>query len=175
MLQGLSEEEIEKIEKTGVARQIAAGELLIHEGRQEHSFFLIISGSVEVRKALPQGRFKKLMTLNPGDMVGEVGFLGSPSRSANVIASGPCSVLEFDHEGFEKFLELNPGIALKIYRWMARELAKRLAQSDEQLADAIVWGLGQAQAAVAAITTTEPEIPGRPKMKFRAPPSHAAF
>lgn len=174
MLQGLTDDEIEKIEQTGVQRELAAGDVLIQEGRQEHSFFLIIAGSVDVRKALPQGRFKKLMTLVAGDMVGEVGFLGSPSRSANVLAAEPCTVLEFDHERFGKFLEAHPAISLKIYRWMARELAKRLAQSDEQLADAIVWGLGQAQAAAASLTA-EPDIPGRQRIKFRGPPSHSAI
>lgn len=175
MLQNLSEAEIAKIEKTGQQRQLPAGELLIQEGQQEHSFFLILSGTVEVRKALPQGRFKKLMALGSGDLVGEMGFLGAPSRSANVVVTEACSVLEFNHEKFEKFLDGNPAIALKIYRWIARELAKRLAASDEQLADAIVWGLGQALAATSKSADNAPEIPERQKLKFRGPPSHAAL
>ncbi len=176
MLQTLNEEEIAKIEKTGTPRQLAAGDLLIQEGSPEHSFFLILAGAVEVRKVLPHGRFKKLMNLGAGDLVGEIGFLGSPTRSANVLVTDACSALEFDHEKFEKFLDANPAIALKVYRWIARELAKRLSQSDEQLADAIVWGLGQAQAAVEATTAHQSAVAsGQGRPKFRGPPSQAAL
>ncbi len=110
-----------------------------------------------------------------GDLVGEIGFLGSPSRSANVLVTEAVSVLEFDHERFEKFLDGNPAIALKVYRWIARELAKRLAEGDEQLADAIVWGLGQAEAATGTAQGATPDIPGRQKLKFKGPPSEAAL
>lgn len=150
MLQDLDDSERAKIEATGAPRQFAAGESMIHEGREEHSFYLIQSGSVEVRKALAPGRFKKLTNLHAGNLVGEMGFLGASPRTAHVLVIEPCATLEFTHERFRKFLDNNPAIALKVYRWMARELAKRLAQSDEQLADAIVWGLNQVQAAAAS-------------------------
>jgi CRP-like cAMP-binding protein len=150
MLYDLDDDERAKVEAIGVPRKFAAGELMIHEGREEHSFYLIQAGSVEVRKVLAPGRFKKLTNLYAGTLVGEMGFLGASPRTANVLVTEECSTLEFTHERFRKILDANPAIALKVYRWMARELAKRLAQSDEQLADAIVWGMSQAQAAAAA-------------------------
>ena len=107
-------------------------------------------------------KHKKLAELGPCDVIGEVGFLGGQSRSASVVAMTDCEVLEFQKDKLEGFLIQSPALGLKIYRGLAKELARRLARSGESLLDAIVWGMGHGEPGEPS--TSHPSdipIPGR--------------
>ena len=146
ILDGLTPAEMEAVEKIGQVRAFKQGELIIEEGKAGATFYLLLSGRVEIRKRLSGGHYKKLVELGPCGVFGEVAFLGVESRSASVIALQDCEALEFDRSETERFMNNNPAIGLKLYRGMARELAGRLAKSDDDMKDAIVWAMGDVKA-----------------------------
>ncbi|MFH0880314.1 MAG: cyclic nucleotide-binding domain-containing protein, partial [Lentisphaerota bacterium] len=98
-------------------------------------------GKVEVRKSIGDRKYKKLVELGPCGLIGEVCFLGVQFRSANVVAIEDTTTLEFERADFEKLVEENPLIGMKVYRGMAQELAQRLVRVDEELKDAITWAM----------------------------------
>lgn len=142
ILDGLTPAEMEAVEKIGKVRSFKQGAPIIEEGKAGTTFYLLLSGRVEIRKRLSGGHYKKLAELGPCGVFGEVAFLGVESRSASVIALQDCEALEFDRVETERFMNENPAIGLKLYRGMARELAWRLAKSDDDMKDAIVWAMG---------------------------------
>ncbi len=166
-LQCLSPSDIAQIEKIGCVKQYPAGYHLIEEGVVGSSFILILSGTVEVRKGLRGGKYKRLVELGPCDLIGEIGFLGVQSRTASVVALEDVEVMEFEREVFARLIEANPMIGMKAYRGIAVELARRLSQSDEDLMDAISWSLAQSKNTVAE---SEPciKIPSIPKLRLKS-------
>jgi CRP-like cAMP-binding protein len=142
MFSDLTGKELATVEHAGVVRSFTVNTPIIREGESGDSFYLLVSGRVEVRKELKKGRFKKLVDLGPAEMFGEVGFLGVEKRTASVVVVEDCHVLEFKREAMAKLIKIHPEIGVKIYAGMAKELAERLAKSDDALRDAIVWSLG---------------------------------
>ena len=138
----LSEKEMALVERLGAVRAYRPGETVIQEGHPGLSFFLIIAGSVEVRKSLRRAKYKKLIELGPLDVFGEICFLGIETRSASVVALTESQIYEFNRDQFVEFLEKKSDIGVKVYRGMATELARRLAKASEDLRDAIIWSLG---------------------------------
>ncbi|MFH0907645.1 MAG: cyclic nucleotide-binding domain-containing protein [bacterium] len=138
----LSDSEMAHVEKMGTLKTYRPEETVVHEGRPGTSFFLVVSGKVEVRKSLRRGKYKKIVELGPLDVFGEVCFLGVEARSASIVSLTDSQIYEFDRDQFVTFMDRKPEIGVKVYRGMARELARRLAKASEDLRDAIIWSLG---------------------------------
>ncbi|MFH0907643.1 MAG: cyclic nucleotide-binding domain-containing protein [bacterium] len=142
MFTDLTGRELAIVEKAGVLKSFTMNTPIINEGETGSSFFFIVSGRVEIRKRLEKGEFRTLVELGPAEMFGEIGFLGEEKRTASVVVTEDCHVLEFQRESMMSLLSFHSEIAAKLYYGMARELAQRLAKSDEALRDAIVWSMG---------------------------------
>ena len=159
ILRDLTPDEMAAVEKIGIPRVYSRGDVIIHEGTAGTSFFLILSGKVEIRKAIGVGRHKKLVELGPLDIFGEVCFLGSvESRSASVLAAEPTQVMEFQRAAFDTLVAARPAIGLKLYRGIARELAGRLAAVDGELKDALIWAMGDMKSSVDAGLTASRKL-----------------
>jgi CRP-like cAMP-binding protein len=161
----LSPEEISLVESIGAVKQYPEGFHLIEEGTTGSSFILILSGTVEVRKGMRGGKYKRLVELGACDLIGEIGFLGVQNRTASVVAVDDVEVMEFERDAFTRLIEMHPTIGMKTYRGIAEELARRLSQSDEDLMDAITWALSQNQKPVLDRAIDVPHVP---KLKLRS-------
>ena len=161
----LSPEEIALIESIGAVKKYPQGFHLIEEGAVGSSFILILSGTVEVRKGMRGGKYKRLVELGACDLIGEIGFLGVQNRTASVVAVDDVEVMEFERDAFTRLIEAHPAIGMKAYRGIAEELARRLSQSDEDLMDAISWALAQNQKPVLNRAVDVPHIP---KLRLQA-------
>ena len=144
---GLKESELNKLERIGKLRNYTSGSFVVQEGLPGTSFFLVIGGTVEVRKNLAAGQYKALVELQTGDLIGELGFFGVAARSASVIATTDAQLIEFHRDAFVEFASTYPKIGMAVYRNMARILAERLASNDSSLMDTIMWALGQPRGA----------------------------
>lgn len=88
----LSEEEARRLAAFAAETSIAAGDSLIRQGDFSTEIFAIEEGTAD---AFQDGR--KLGSLGPGDVVGEIGVLSHERRSADVIATSPMLVLKLTH------------------------------------------------------------------------------
>ncbi|MEI6165705.1 MAG: cyclic nucleotide-binding domain-containing protein [bacterium] len=168
ILNDLTSSEMADVEAIGLPRRVAPGEAIIREGEAGSSFFLVLDGRVEVRKSIGLDKHKKLVELGSLDIFGEVCFLGVESRSASVLALESTHVLEFSRAAFEKLIVAKPAIGLKLYRGIARELARRLAYVDGELRDALIWALGDMK------IPPDPTISGTPRKLSLTPLQSAA-
>ena len=131
----LTESLLHSIAETGVVRSFPKSTVLINEGDQGDSLYIILTGRVKVFASNAAGREVVIDFHGPGEYVGEMSLDGAP-RSASVITVEPttCAVVTRAH--FRDFILAHPDFALhligKLIHRMRRttETVKSLALSD---------------------------------------------
>jgi CRP/FNR family cyclic AMP-dependent transcriptional regulator len=131
----LAEETLRKIASSGVVRQFPKNVVLINEGDQGDSLFIVVSGKVKVFASNEAGKEVVIDFHGPGEYVGEMALDGAP-RSASVITVEPttCAVVSRAH--FRDFILAHPDFALHLIERLiqrvrlATENVKSLALSD---------------------------------------------
>jgi CRP/FNR family cyclic AMP-dependent transcriptional regulator len=101
------------------------GSVIIEEGTVGDWVYVILEGSVKVRKKTPKGSVT-VNTLKEGEVFGEMGFLdgGKRLRSASVVASGDVWVGVLDGEKLTRDFEELPSNL----RALVRSLVLRLRE-----------------------------------------------
>ena len=99
------------------------GSVIIEEGTVGDWVYVILEGSVKVRKKTPKGSVT-VDTLKEGDVFGEMGFLegGKRLRSASVVASGDVWVGVLDGEKLTRDLEELPSNLRALIRSLVLKL-----------------------------------------------------
>lgn len=141
--EGIEPKDLEKLEKIGNVQSFIKHEHIFREGENGTCFGIILDGSVEVRKSLPNGDYKALVELNACDVIGELGFFGIGTRTASIVAMEDTKILFFERDKFHEFTKSRPAVGMIIYCNMATILAQRLASNDASLMGTIIWALGQ--------------------------------
>ena len=112
----------------------ASGELIVREGDQGDSLFVICSGSVEVLKSSPEAETPfgdRIAVLKVGDVIGEMELIDMQNRSATVRALEPVSTLALSNGDLFSIYESDlPTFALLVLN-LARELSRRLRNIDD--------------------------------------------
>ena len=68
------------------ARKYASGEIIFEENEKPEHMYILIQGSVEIRKKV-QTAYKSLRTLGAGDIFGEMAIVDHRPRSARAVAT----------------------------------------------------------------------------------------
>jgi len=109
--------ELIEVAITADEREAASGEHLTEQGQRGRDFFILVEGTVAVRRS---GR--KLADLGPGDWFGEIAILTYKPRTATVTATSPVRLLVISDRAFRRVVETMPRIALKVLRNVAERL-----------------------------------------------------
>jgi sigma-B regulation protein RsbU (phosphoserine phosphatase) len=124
----LNTEEIAELGGTFRLKRLGDNQVLFNEGDPGSSFYIIISGKVDVIKAMGSSEERLLNTNGPGDFIGEMSLLSEENtRTATVLGHGDAHLLELSRSRFEEMLEKRPSIGYH----MVRELSSRLRANDE--------------------------------------------
>jgi len=99
------------------------GSVIIEEGTVGDWVYVILEGSVKVRKKTPKG-LVTVDKLKDGDVFGEMGFLegGKRVRSASVVASGDVWVGVLDGERLTREFEMIPSNIRALVRALVLKL-----------------------------------------------------
>lgn len=100
------------------------GRIILREGRVGAAFFLIVSGSVEVIKALGKPEEKVLAELGPGEFFGEIANMKHTERVASVRALIETQCLMIQRLHIDAYIERFPIVLAKV------ELALAVRSSD---------------------------------------------
>jgi len=150
LLEGFTIEERQTLAGITRVRAVPAGEIILHEGFFGDSIFLVAAGQVQVRKDIDENHFKQLTVLGKDEFFGDFSFLGLAYRSATVVALDDCEVWQISRVKFQQLVEARPLLGAKFYRNLARGLAARLRDANEELRKAILWAMHNQQAPPAA-------------------------
>ena len=89
-------------------RLVTAGGIVVSEGDPGHSIFLIASGCVRILVVGGHGRPLEIRRLDVGDFFGEVAALSGRPRTATVVATTDCELLEIDHRALAILVAAQP-------------------------------------------------------------------
>jgi CRP-like cAMP-binding protein len=103
LFQGLGQEDLSEILRISEAVRIDPGEYVFEEGERGDHFFVIVHGSIELRKATGDG-YKKLAVLRAGQAFGEMALLNQTPRSASALALEDTYLLSVSRAAFSRML-----------------------------------------------------------------------
>jgi CRP-like cAMP-binding protein len=118
-----STRDLQKIAAAVDETPVKAGHNLADQGRQGREAFVIVSGTCTVSR-----NGKKVATLGPGAVVGELSLLDHGPRTATVTADTDMDVLVLDQRHFMGVIDDVPALSHKLLASLAgriRELDKR--------------------------------------------------
>ncbi len=132
LFKGMEVTEAQRLIKNGVMTNLNAGEKLVRQGDVGNEMFIILTGSVEVRKD------DKLITkLEPGDVIGEIGFLSANPRTADVVVMQDGEFLVLTQDMFQKAMKTMPELAAKALFNLSLILCERLQNSTQSWVDGV--------------------------------------
>lgn len=111
-----------------VARQVSylRGAELVRQNGPARGAFLIRSGTVEARVALPGGGSLVVAELRDGDVFGEMALIERGVCTASVLATGNVDGWLIDGDDFRAMVASREPVALEIQRAITRNLAAKL-------------------------------------------------
>jgi CRP/FNR family cyclic AMP-dependent transcriptional regulator len=100
------------------------GEVIFRENEPGSEMFLIIQGTVEIRKATGPSSSKTLIALTKGDLFGEMAIIEKKPRSATAVAVEPAKLLSINEKLYESMILSNPEFTRKMNRVLSERIRK---------------------------------------------------
>jgi CRP-like cAMP-binding protein len=125
-LKGLPDEELRVLLPTIAVRQFGAGEMLVRQGDQGDTLYIIRTGVVDVIGHTPDGNSRLLNKLATTDYFGEATLMTGEPRTADIRAATDVEVIEMDREGLRRLFKEHPEAATQISEIVAARMEDRL-------------------------------------------------
>ena len=106
--------ELELIARSGDEIKMTAGTVLVDQGQTGHEAFVVVDGTVTVKR---NGR--KIATLGPGAIVGELSLLDHGPRTARAECETDCTLFVISQRHFLAVLDEVPALAHKLLAALA--------------------------------------------------------
>jgi CRP/FNR family cyclic AMP-dependent transcriptional regulator len=109
---------VELLRVMGVARTAthAAGEMIVTEGEPSEWLYVSLAGKVKVVK-----KGHALVSLPPGSLFGEMGFLDANPRSADVQAEEDVRLLAIPRDGLLELMRTDRTLAVRVLWGLCRD------------------------------------------------------
>ena len=114
-------------------QSFAEGETIIQTGSMADELFVLVSGSVEVRLRLDGKRLQRLDVFSAGMSFGELAFLDSSPRSADIVAIHAVECRIIKRPFFQSLEVINPVLKAKILNEIAIQVCDRLRQANIEI------------------------------------------
>lgn len=129
LFSGLDEIELEKISKVAGRKRAERGTFVVRAGESTDSLYILLNGRAKVTNTDEEGKEIILAWLGPGESFGEMGLIDGSPRSANVVAAEASELLFLSKESFQRCIQDNFQVALKLMRI----LVQRLREADRKI------------------------------------------
>ena len=123
LFSGCTNKELERIARSGDEVKMTAGTLLADQGQTGREAFIVLDGAVSVKR---NGR--KVATLGPGAIVGELSLLDHGPRTATVMCDTDSTIFVISQRHFLAVIDDVPTIGHKLLA----SLAGRIRELDRQ-------------------------------------------
>lgn len=123
LFSGCNTKELEKVARASEEITMTAGTLIVDQGQTGREAFVIVDGDVIVKR-----NNRKVATLGPGSVVGEMSLLDHGPRTASAICDTDCTLLVIDQRRFLNVIDDVPAISHKLLA----TLASRIREMDRQ-------------------------------------------
>ena len=123
MFQSFAQKDLEKIAKAGDEVSMPAGSLIVDQGQTGREAFVVLDGTVAVKR-----NGKKVASLGPGSIVGELSLLDHGPRTATATCETDCMLLVLSQRTFLAVVDDVPALSHKLLA----SLASRIRDLDRQ-------------------------------------------
>ncbi len=116
---------------------VPAANIVIREGENGDCLYLIVEGSVEVLKEVPDSQghpMERIATLNKGETFGEMAIVDHLERSATVKTLEDAVLLKLSEEGLSNIRANLDSAYNSILKNLANEVSRRLRMLDTRYA-----------------------------------------
>ena len=122
----LNDLDVDQIAKIGSLRRIAPGEVLLKQGDEVPSIYLILAGEADIWVTIEEVD-KKVGTSRRGELLGELTLLTSESQeaSATVTSTDGMELLEINKNDLQKALSEKPAFADRFFRSLSCMMSQR--------------------------------------------------
>lgn len=139
LFSGLSDEDLALIEQRAISRSYPKGSMVIREGEEAVSLYVISSGAVKVFMDNEEGKEIILNMLGPGEHFGELALIDERPRSASVMTTEASRFMVITKQQFREILAQNPDLAISIIRQLSARV-RLLSDNVKSLALLDVYG-----------------------------------
>ncbi len=118
------------MDQGALGRDYEDGEIIVRQGDEGDSMFVIQEGQVEVLKET-DGKETRLRIASEGEFMGEMAIFERVDRSATLRAMGRVRVLTIDKKNFLRRVHEDPSLAFRVVKTMSgriRELSDEIAR-----------------------------------------------
>ena len=105
--------------------RVPRGNMLIRQNAVERALYFIGSGILEVTSVVSYFRVSSIGWFHPGSVVGELSFLDSKARSAEIRAVADSELYRLDLQDYQAFSDAHPREACDLMFAIARVVALR--------------------------------------------------
>lgn len=120
----LPEDELKVVLNQMVAHHFPRHTIVVKQDDTGDSLFLIQSGNVQVLREEPDGSQRVLGSLKEGDFFGEMALLTGRPRSATVVTTTACKVLELSKPQLTELMQKYPRLEQMLQTYYKRRVAK---------------------------------------------------
>jgi CRP/FNR family transcriptional regulator, cyclic AMP receptor protein len=138
LFQGVQENDLRALAERAVTRSYAKQAIIVNEGDESDSLYMILSGRVKIYLSDETGKELILAIKGPGQYFGEM-VLDEQPRSASVMTLEPAQFAILSRADFRAFLLTHAEVALQLIQNLIR-VARGLNQNVRSLAMLDVYG-----------------------------------
>lgn len=144
----LTTDELNLFAKIVKFEDFEANEVIIREGDNGDTLYVLFQGTVEIQKTTTYGDEYTVTLLSErmNCFFGEVSLLDNGSRSATVRARSPVETLVISRDDFNSFCETNKTIGYKLLKGITQRLCFSIRKANKDLIvlfEALVDEIGQ--------------------------------
>ncbi|MFP2932005.1 cyclic nucleotide-binding domain-containing protein [Pyxidicoccus sp. 3LG] len=116
----LSDDELETVARGAEHLQRPAGTELFRQGEAGETFYVVLSGEVQLK----DGAAQVVATVKPGGFFGELALLTGEPRTATAVTTTACELAAVGREDFRSVVMANPAVALEMSRILGERLSR---------------------------------------------------
>jgi SulP family sulfate permease len=113
--------------------EVPSGEVLFRRDDPSDTLYFLESGQVSAVLEMEGGRKRRLRTMSPGTVFGEMGFCRGIPRSASVVADLPSRLYCLTRSAMKKMEDEDPQVARALQNLIIRLLADRLDHTTHEI------------------------------------------
>jgi DHA3 family macrolide efflux protein-like MFS transporter len=122
-LAGLGARDRQALASASLVLEAPAGAQIVRHGEAGDNAYFVLAGKAVAGLATPEGGYRDLGTLGPGDFFGEIAALTGAVRTANVVADTPTTLLQVPAQAL-RALMANPALSELVLGKMTERLAR---------------------------------------------------
>ena len=131
----IDEEECEVLTAAFQLQKLAADDVLLREGEQDDSLYIIIDGDIIATRDAGGGDYVILSHLKPGAVAGAMGFVDGSSHSATLRANKNSHVLALHRDVLEGMIDAHPQLVYKVMKMIVRSVHQTLLGMNQQFVE----------------------------------------